>query len=149
MLPVALKGDGLVPPYEPLIVVVDDDPIVRFRGEVLSVKIEPVSIHIVDSREAGSLRLGFRPAVHRCGSDWTVGYQDSALTMRVFFIWLIRGYQLVISPLFPASCRYYPTCSAYAVEAFERYGVGRGMKLTVKRLLRCHPFRSGGFDPVP
>ncbi len=62
---------------------------------------------------------------------------------------LIRGYQLAISPLLPASCRYYPTCSAYALEAFERYGVLKGGWLAIRRILRCHPFRSGGYDPVP
>jgi len=69
--------------------------------------------------------------------------------MRAVFILLIRGYQVGISPLFPASCRYYPTCSAYAIEAFERHGVIKGMRLTVSRILRCHPFRPGGYDPVP
>ena len=69
--------------------------------------------------------------------------------MRTVFIKVIRGYQLAISPLFPATCRYYPTCSAYAVEAFERYGSLKGMRLTIGRILRCHPFRPGGYDPVP
>lgn len=62
---------------------------------------------------------------------------------------LIRVYQLFISPLFPASCRYTPTCSAYAVEAIERHGVLRGCWLAAKRIARCHPFRPGGHDPVP
>ena len=62
---------------------------------------------------------------------------------------LIRCYQLCISPLFPASCRYYPTCSAYAYEAIGKYGPFKGFYLTVKRILRCHPFHPGGFDPVP
>jgi putative membrane protein insertion efficiency factor len=69
--------------------------------------------------------------------------------MRTFFILLIRGYQVGISPLLPASCRYYPSCSAYAIEAFERHGVMRGFYLTITRLLRCHPFHTGGYDPVP
>ncbi|MFL5481526.1 MAG: membrane protein insertion efficiency factor YidD [Gemmatimonadaceae bacterium] len=69
--------------------------------------------------------------------------------MRTFFILLIRGYQVAISPLLPASCRYYPSCSAYAIEAFERHGVLRGFYLTTARLLRCHPFHAGGYDPVP
>ncbi|HAF22772.1 MAG TPA: membrane protein insertion efficiency factor YidD, partial [Blastocatellia bacterium] len=63
--------------------------------------------------------------------------------MRSIFVLLIRGYQLAISPLFPASCRYYPTCSAYALEAFKRHGVVKGIRLTVSRILRCHPFRPG------
>ncbi len=69
--------------------------------------------------------------------------------MRTIFIRLIRGYRRGISPLFPASCRYYPTCSAFALEAFERYGVIKGAWLTTGRILRCHPFRPGGYDPVP
>ncbi|MCA1607741.1 MAG: membrane protein insertion efficiency factor YidD, partial [Acidobacteria bacterium] len=59
--------------------------------------------------------------------------------MRSVFIKVIRGYQLAISPFFPASCRYYPTCSAYALEDFERYGSLKGMRLTIGRILRCHP----------
>ena len=62
---------------------------------------------------------------------------------------LVRGYQLFVSPLFPAACRYIPTCSTYAVEAIERYGVVRGGWLAAKRIARCHPFRPGGSDPVP
>lgn len=69
--------------------------------------------------------------------------------VREIFILLIRGYRQAISPLFPASCRYYPTCSAYALEAFDRYGAVKGMRLTMGRILRCHPFRPGGYDPVP
>ena len=69
--------------------------------------------------------------------------------MRMIFILLIRGYQVGISPLLPASCRYYPSCSAYAIEAFERHGTLRGLYLTFSRLLRCHPFHAGGYDPVP
>jgi uncharacterized protein len=62
---------------------------------------------------------------------------------------LVRGYQIVLSPLLPAACRYYPSCSAYAVEALERYGARRGSWLAAKRIARCHPFRTGGYDPVP
>jgi putative membrane protein insertion efficiency factor len=62
---------------------------------------------------------------------------------------LIRFYRSFISPLFPASCRYTPSCSAYAYEAVEKYGVFRGLFLALKRILRCHPFHVGGFDPVP
>jgi putative membrane protein insertion efficiency factor len=62
---------------------------------------------------------------------------------------LIRFYQKALSPHFPSSCRYYPTCSAYAYEAVEKYGVVRGLILAFRRILRCHPFHPGGFDPVP
>jgi hypothetical protein len=69
--------------------------------------------------------------------------------MRQLLIFVVRGYQIVLSPLLPASCRYYPSCSAYAIEALERHGAARGGWLTLKRLGRCHPFRPGGYDPVP
>jgi uncharacterized protein len=69
--------------------------------------------------------------------------------MRWSLIFLVRAYQVGLSPLLPASCRYYPSCSAYAVEALERHGALRGTWLSVRRILRCHPFRPGGFDPVP
>ncbi|MCI5123779.1 MAG: membrane protein insertion efficiency factor YidD [Candidatus Electrothrix sp. AR5] len=61
---------------------------------------------------------------------------------------LIKGYRYGISPLFPPSCRYVPTCSQYAVEAIARYGALRGSWLSLCRLLRCHPFAAGGYDPV-
>ena len=60
----------------------------------------------------------------------------------------IRFYRKRISPLTPPSCRYYPTCSAYAVEAIEKYGPARGGWLALRRILRCHPFAKGGYDPV-
>jgi putative membrane protein insertion efficiency factor len=61
---------------------------------------------------------------------------------------LLRAYKWAISPLFPPSCRYVPTCSEYAMEAVERYGAVQGMFLALARLLRCHPFAPGGYDPV-
>jgi uncharacterized protein len=68
-------------------------------------------------------------------------------------VWILRGpirfYQLAISPMMPAACRYYPTCSNYAIEAIDKYGAMKGGWLAVRRILRCHPFRPGGFDPVP
>jgi len=61
---------------------------------------------------------------------------------------LLRGYKAIVSPLFPPACRYVPTCSEYAIEAVERFGVLRGGLLALGRLLRCHPFVKGGYDPV-
>lgn len=66
-----------------------------------------------------------------------------------FCLAAIRGYQRYISPLLPDACIYIPTCSQYAVEAIEKYGVVKGCWLGVRRLLRCHPFHAGGYDPVP
>lgn len=60
----------------------------------------------------------------------------------------IRAYQLVAAP-FPSACRYTPTCSMYALEAVRRYGALKGAWLGVRRILRCHPFHPGGYDPVP
>jgi putative membrane protein insertion efficiency factor len=66
-----------------------------------------------------------------------------------FFLLLIRGYQVGISPFLPPACRYTPTCSQYAAEAIGRYGAGKGSWLALKRLLRCHPWGGTGHDPVP
>ncbi len=62
---------------------------------------------------------------------------------------LIRGYQRFVSPILPASCRFHPSCSQYTLEAVTRYGVVRGGWLGFRRLIRCHPFNPGGFDPLP
>lgn len=62
---------------------------------------------------------------------------------------LLRAYKKTISPLLPPACRFEPTCSEYAAEAIQTHGVAGGTWLTVRRLLRCHPFCRGGFDPVP
>ena len=69
--------------------------------------------------------------------------------MRILIRLLIRGYQLAISPLLGPRCRFYPSCSQYALEAVTRYGALRGSWLALRRLLRCHPFNPGGYDPVP
>jgi putative membrane protein insertion efficiency factor len=64
-------------------------------------------------------------------------------------VMLLTGYRRLISPLLPPSCRYYPSCSAYALEAVQVHGALRGSWLAVRRLSRCHPFHAGGLDPVP
>ena len=69
--------------------------------------------------------------------------------MKKIFIGLIRGYQRFISPLFPPSCRYYPTCSNYSVQAIQKHGAIKGSIMGISRILRCHPFVKGGYDPVP
>jgi putative membrane protein insertion efficiency factor len=63
-------------------------------------------------------------------------------------VWLVRGYQVFISPGLPGRCRYYPSCSQYAIDALREYGVLRGLVLASWRVLRCNPFSYGGYDPV-
>ena len=69
--------------------------------------------------------------------------------MRKLLIKTIALYQYCISPLLPPSCRYSPTCSMYASQALLKYGVAKGVVLSIKRILRCHPWSRGGFDPIP
>ena len=69
--------------------------------------------------------------------------------MRTILILAVRGYQVSLGQLLPPSCRYFPSCSAYAIEAIEKHGAARGSGLAAKRIARCHPFRPGGYDPVP
>lgn len=68
--------------------------------------------------------------------------------MRKIFIALVKGYQKIISPLFPPSCRFYPSCSEYAIESFRKFGMIKGGAKSVWRILRCNPFNKGGYDPV-
>jgi putative membrane protein insertion efficiency factor len=69
--------------------------------------------------------------------------------MKYIGIFLVRFYQKFISPLKPPCCRFHPTCSAYAIEAFKEWGFIVGLALTAWRILRCNPFSKGGYDPVP
>ena len=69
--------------------------------------------------------------------------------MRFVLKFLIRVYQVALSPLLGPNCRYYPTCSQYAIEALETHGTFKGTWLAIKRISRCHPWHEGGFDPVP
>lgn len=68
--------------------------------------------------------------------------------MKKVFVGIIRFYQVAISPLFPPTCRFIPTCSQYAVQAIDQYGAFRGGFVALRRILRCHPFCKGGYDPV-
>ncbi|MEG2038826.1 MAG: membrane protein insertion efficiency factor YidD [Oscillospiraceae bacterium] len=69
--------------------------------------------------------------------------------MKQILIICIRFYRSCISPLIPPRCRFYPTCSTYALTAIERFGALKGSYLAIRRILKCHPFHPGGFDPVP
>jgi putative membrane protein insertion efficiency factor len=68
--------------------------------------------------------------------------------MKKAVIFLIKAYKIILSPLLPNSCRFVPSCSDYSIIAIEKYGIIRGGGLSIKRLLRCHPFHPGGYDPV-
>lgn len=66
-----------------------------------------------------------------------------------FFIFLVQGYQLLVSPLLPpGTCRFHPTCSQYTIDALHKHGVAKGFLASLKRILKCHPWHPGGFDPV-
>lgn len=80
-----------------------------------------------------------------CGNDQE--QRKESLPVRCCVI-LLKGYKRYLSPLFPPSCRFTPTCSEYAIDAVRSRGIARGLVLTVYRLLRCHPFARGGYDPV-
>ena len=69
--------------------------------------------------------------------------------MKTFFLLLIKGYQYLLSPLLGNNCRFYPSCSDYLREAMERYGLVKGGYLSLLRIVKCHPYHEGGYDPVP
>ena len=69
--------------------------------------------------------------------------------MKHLALFLLKVYSRVVSPYVPGMCKYHPSCSQYSQQAIERHGVGKGILLTAKRLVRCHPGREGGYDPVP
>ncbi|MDI1308975.1 MAG: membrane protein insertion efficiency factor YidD [Methylotenera sp.] len=69
--------------------------------------------------------------------------------MARILIWLIKVYQVLLSPFFGQQCRFYPTCSHYSIEAINKHGAVVGSYYTVRRLLRCHPWHAGGHDPIP
>ncbi len=69
--------------------------------------------------------------------------------MKYIFIFIVKIYRTLISPLFPPSCRFYPTCTEYSIEALNKHGALKGGWLSIKRVGKCHPFHPGGYDPVP
>ena len=69
--------------------------------------------------------------------------------MNKLLVWLVRAYQLLVSPMLGQNCRFYPSCSNYAVEALRTHGAARGSLLALRRVCRCHPWNPGGVDPVP
>lgn len=68
--------------------------------------------------------------------------------MKTIFIWIIRFYQRFISPIKPRTCRFYPTCSQYSIQAISKYGAIKGGYKSIKRIIRCNPFNKGGYDPL-
>jgi putative membrane protein insertion efficiency factor len=68
--------------------------------------------------------------------------------MKKILVVILKAYQLCVSPLFPPSCRFYPSCSQYTLQAVRKYGAGKGMWIGLKRLLRCNPFNPGGIDEL-
>jgi uncharacterized protein len=97
--------------------------------------------------------MGYRdqPATHSFESvagGASTGIGPAGNAMRKAVIATLRFYKRFLSPYLPSACRYHPTCSEYMLEAVSKYGVPRGVSLGLRRLLRCHPFRQGGFDPV-
>lgn len=79
---------------------------------------------------------------------WTALAKNGGI-MRRIMIFLIKLYQIILSPFVGQHCRFYPSCSAYSLEAVEKHGAMRGMWLSIKRISRCHPWHEGGIDPVP
>jgi putative membrane protein insertion efficiency factor len=80
--------------------------------------------------------------------SWTTLAKDGE-KMRHIVISLVKLYQVILSPFLGQHCRFYPSCSAYTLEALEKHGVARGLWLSIKRISRCHPWHEGGVDPVP
>lgn len=86
---------------------------------------------------------------HRHSAAVATGSRPAFRPVSTALLILLRGYKLLISPLLPSACRFYPTCSCYMHDAVRAHGAGRGVYLGVRRLLKCHPWHPGGIDPVP
>jgi len=101
--------------------------------------------------EAGSAECataGYHAAMTARMTDDALSHARVGLLARLLVLG-VRGYQVALSPMLGGQCRYFPSCSAYGIEAIEKHGALRGGWLAVRRIGRCHPFRPGGFDPVP
>ncbi|MBY0508281.1 MAG: membrane protein insertion efficiency factor YidD [Bryobacteraceae bacterium] len=85
----------------------------------------------------------------RLAAAATTGSGKAFRPVSAALLFCLRGYKLLISPLLPSACRFYPTCSCYMHDAIAAHGPGRGVYLGVRRLLKCHPWHPGGMDPVP
>jgi len=83
------------------------------------------------------------------GSSAACAAARAGFGLRSVAILLVRGYRFALAPVLPKSCRFSPSCSAYAEEALQKHGFFRGVWLAARRILRCHPFHPGGYDPVP
>lgn len=131
-----------------------------------SVKNNPITNNISNSCTAGRAAerdkmstIGKNKSIEKGTTDKEMGAEKNSFWEKVWrgvksvlsfpFVLLIKFYQVCISPLKPASCRFTPTCSQYAVEAFRKYGPLKGFYLAAKRILRCHPWGGSGYDPVP
>src|SRR5215207_817543 len=117
----------------------------RFTSVVLPLPRNPVTIVTGMVRESAVVMFGMSAYTPRLGlraSNYTA-------RMKRLLLALITGYRLLLSPLLGASCRFYPSCSAYASEAIESHGALRGTWLAIVRLLKCHPWHPGGVDQVP
>jgi hypothetical protein len=79
----------------------------------------------------------------------TTIFSNTSKGLAVLAVLVIRGYQIAISPLFPANCRFHPSCSRYSIGALKKHGIVKGGVLSVWRVLRCNPFNAGGYDPIP
>ncbi len=86
---------------------------------------------------------------HLAGPQFKEVVLEKKSTLSLPLIFLVKTYQILISPLKPASCRFTPTCSSYAIEALKKHGPIKGLFLAIKRILRCHPWGGSGYDPVP
>jgi len=109
-----------------------------------------IARNTINGIKCGEVKKSIEAALKRCKLiTWTWKLLKlKRIKLKKIIILLIRGYQIIISPLLPKSCRFYPTCSQYTILAIEKYGVFKGVFLGSKRILKCHPFHPGGYDPL-